>query len=168
MPSRSCVQTVDRDVAVPNFDAVLNKWLLKIHRGQICLKKYPCLHPLLRRVYQGLPQVQSERASDHDTVTKQSNMVDDHRSLRHESLGDTCNRETFLAEILFPQMGEHVTCIWSFQFNRRSLAADIDYAEMIVVLQPQRFELLLSFLASYNKPPVRCKAQGMGFTSTGC
>ena len=43
--SRPCVQTVDRDVAVPNFDAVLNKWLLKILRGQICLKKISLLTP---------------------------------------------------------------------------------------------------------------------------
>src|SRR4051794_7546457 len=101
--SHPYVQTVDRDGAVPNFDAVLNKWLLKILCGQIRLKKYPCLHPLLRRVYQSLPQVQSERASDHDTVTKRSNVPDDHRCLRHESLGDTCNRETFFPEILIPK-----------------------------------------------------------------
>jgi hypothetical protein len=38
---------------------------------------------------------------------------------------------------------------------------------MIVVLQQQRCEPLLSFLESYNKPPVRCKSQGIGFTSAG-
>jgi hypothetical protein len=38
---------------------------------------------------------------------------------------------------------------------------------MIVVLQPKRCEFLLSILKSYNKPPVWCEAQGIGFTSTG-
>ena len=68
-------------------------------------------------------------------------MADDHRCLRHESLGDTSNRKTFFAEILLPKMGEHFTSIRSFQFNGSSLAADINYAEMIVVIQPQRCEL---------------------------
>ena len=38
---------------------------------------------------------------------------------------------------------------------------------MIVVFQRQRCELLFSFRESYNKPPVRCKAQRLGFTSAG-
>src|ERR1700730_18792522 len=91
-------------------------------------------HPLLRRIYQSLPQMQSERASDHDTVTKRSNVADDHRCLRHESLGDTCNRETFFPEILIPKMGEHFTNLRSFKFNGSSLAADINNTEMIVAL----------------------------------
>src|SRR4051794_19836549 len=33
-----------------------------------------------------------------------------------------------------------------------------------MILVPQLCELLLIFLESYNKPPVRCKTQGMGFT----
>src|SRR4029077_5543128 len=131
------------------------------------LKKYPCLHPLLRRIYQGLPQVQSERASYHDTVTKPRHMPDDHRCLCHESLGDTCDRETFFAEILIPKVSEHFTNLRSFQFNGSSLAADVNSAEVIVVLRQQQCEFLLSFLESYNKPPVRCKAQDMGFSSAG-
>ena len=43
--SRPRVQTVDRDVAVPNFDAVLNKWLLKILRDQIRLEEISLLTP---------------------------------------------------------------------------------------------------------------------------
>src|SRR3990170_1884243 len=42
-------------------------------RNQIRQKNYPRLHPLRRRVHQRLSQMQSERASDHDTVTKRSN-----------------------------------------------------------------------------------------------
>ena len=60
-------------------------------------------------------------------------MADDHRGLRHESLGDTGNRETFFPEILIPEMGEHFTNLRSFQFNGSSLAADINCAEMMVV-----------------------------------
>src|SRR5258708_39222178 len=80
--------------------------------------KYPCLHPLLRRVYQSLPQVQCERASDHDTVAKRSNRPDDHRCLCHESLADTCNRKTFFPEILIPKVGQHLADLRSFKFNR--------------------------------------------------
>ena len=36
---------------------------------QIRVKKYSCLDQLLCRVHQGPPQMQSERASDHDTIT---------------------------------------------------------------------------------------------------
>jgi hypothetical protein len=59
-------------------------------------------------------------------------MADDHRCLRHESLGDTCNRELFFPEILLPKVGEHFTSLGPSKFNGRSLAADINYAEMMV------------------------------------
>ena len=94
-------------------------------------------------------------------------MEDDHRCLRHEPLGDTCNGKTFFPEILLPKVGEHFTNLRSFKFNGSSLAANINCAEMIVVVQPQRCELLVTFLESYNKSPVRCKAQSLGFTSVG-
>ena len=89
-------------------------------------------------------------------------MIHDHWGLRHQSLGDGCDRKTFFAEILIPKVCEQFTNLGSFQFNRRSLAADIDHAEMIVVLQRQRCELLLCFLKSYNKPPVRGKTKEHG------
>ena len=58
--------------------------------------------------------------------------------------------KSFYPEILIPKVSEHFTNLRSFKFNGRSLAADIHYAEMIVVLQYQRCKLLLSFLKSYN------------------
>jgi hypothetical protein len=65
-------------------------------------------------------------------------MENDHRCLRHDSLGNASNRETFFAEILIPKMGKHFTNLRPFKFNSSSLAADINYAEMIVViLSPQ-------------------------------
>src|SRR5204863_7013543 len=97
---------------------------------------------------------------------KRSHVADDHRCLRHESLGDTSDRETFFAEILIPKMGEYFSNIRSFKFNRSSLFADINCAVMILVIQQQRCELLLNFLESYNKPPIRSQTQGMDFTST--
>jgi hypothetical protein len=49
-----------------------------------------------------------------------------------------------------PKAGEQFTNLRSFKFNGRSLFADIHYAEMIVVLQHQRCELLFGFLESDN------------------
>src|SRR5436190_20115691 len=111
--------------------------------------------------------MQSKRASDHDTVTMWCNMKEDHWCLCHESLGNTSDRKTFIPQILFPKMGEHFMRIRSFQFNGRSLAADIHYAEMIIVVPPQRCEFLFRFRKSYYQPPVRCKTERMNFSSTG-
>ena len=92
-------------------------------------------------------------------------MPNDHGSFRHESLRDTCNRKTFFAEILLPKMSEHFMNLWSFKFNGSSLAADINYAEMIFIIQTQFCESLLSVLESNNKPPVWRKTQDISFTS---
>ena len=82
-------------------------------------------------------------------------MPDDHRCLRHETLRYDSNRKIPVAEILLPQIGEYLTRMRPLQFNRRTLTANIDDAEMMLILHPQWREALHRILYSDNQPPIR-------------